>query len=180
MQTVNIQLIRCPDRKSIAPIVSRPLHQPPPSVDEGVVELLCARPQRPQQCCWMCAALHGFIPASLTFDIYLALISFLAVLRSFRQTVNKSSPVAVVFHKGPSVSLHVVSLAVSSARSFCPSFYFAGNVSRPLSRVSVSPVDLFSLSVRSSRPAEEYSHREAAQHGGPSHCPPSTLPTIRE
>lgn len=30
MWTVNIRIIWCPDRKSIAPIVSRPLHQPPP------------------------------------------------------------------------------------------------------------------------------------------------------
>lgn len=129
----------------------------------------------------MGATLRGFIPASLTFDIYLALTSSPALFHSFRQTVNNSSPVAVDFHNGPVfLSPHLLTLPVSRQCTFLSCAHFTSNVSLLLMCISVLPVDLFSLSVRSSRPAEEHSHREAAQHGGPSHCPHSTLPTIRE
>lgn len=49
----------------------------------------------------MGVTLHGFISASLTFDIHLSLIFLRAVFHSFRQTVNNSSPAAVDFHNGP-------------------------------------------------------------------------------
>ncbi len=51
--------------------------------------------------------------------------------------------------------------------------------------VTLSAVSLWyfalALSCRpGSAPAEEHRHREAAKHGDPTHCPPTTLPTIRE
>lgn len=125
---------------------------------------------------------HGFISTSLTFDLHLAFIFSPALFHSSRQTVNNSSPVAVYFHNGPVfLSPRPLALPESWRRSFFSvlilplMFPFRRCVlASYLSTSSLSP------SVRSSRPAEEHSHREAAQHGGPSHCPPSTLPTIRE
>lgn len=167
IQTVNICLSWQPDRKSISPLC-----QPPHSQQMKVHKSFCVAAESAVMLvngcdlAWFYFCLAHLWPLSSSHILW-----FLQAECQYR--LSRSC----LF---PHYFVHILWLYLCPALQFlCPglilplmfSFHGCIIVSYPMTS---SPFR------RSSRPAEEHSHREAAQHGGPSHCPPSTLPTIRE